>query len=250
MKGIFLQILFAFKRDAIFFGTTVTIMCCACFSVFLGSNAVVEAQEARIVYTAGLTRIAVILGFTTFVVFYIKRMFENHEIEVILSHAISRPQMLLSFFSGFSVIFPILITPIGIILLLLKSNILNVLIWCLSVYLEGLLMLSFILCCSLIIKSFVHSLTSCFIMYLLCRIIGNFVAYLNLAKSLEFNAILGSLLKILSILIPRLDIYGKTSWLIYSDFTLQNITLCIMQTIIFCGIFLCIAAIDLRKKEF
>ena len=250
MKGVFLQILFAFKRDAVFLGTTIITICCACFSIFLGSNAVVEMQEAKIIYTAGFTRIAVILGFTIFVVFYIKRMFENHEIEVILSHAISRSQMLLSLFFGFSVVLFILLLPISVILCLLKTNIFNVLIWSVSVYFEGVLMLGFILCCSLIIKSFVHSLTASFMMYLLCRIIGNFVAYLTLSKSLEWSAILGSLLKVLSILIPRLDIYGKTSWLIYSDFTLQNITLCIMQTIIFCGIFLCIAAIDLRKKEF
>ena len=40
------------------------------------------------------------LGFIVFVVFYIKRMFENHEIEVILSHSISRTKVLIAMFCG------------------------------------------------------------------------------------------------------------------------------------------------------
>ncbi len=250
MKGIFLQILFAFKRDAVFFCTTFLVLCCTFFGIFLGSNAVVENQEAKIVYTAGFSRVAIILGFITFVVFYIKRMFENHEIEVILSHSISRQKVLIAMFFAFSVSLFVLIFPIGLTLFLLKTNVLNIIIWCFSVYFEGLILLSFTLCCSLIINSFVHSLSACFVMYLVGRVIGNFVAYLTISFSTDWRNLLGAILKILSLFIPRLDVFGKTSWLIYGDYTFNEILLFILKTFVFCGIFLCIASIDLKKKDF
>jgi len=250
MKGIFLNILYAFKRDSVFIGTTFIVFLISCFSMFLGSNAVVEAQEAKIIYTAGFSRIAIILGFITFVIVFIKRMFENHEIEVILSHSISRTTIILSMFFAFSIILLTLIFPVFIILYFLQTNILNVIMWCFSLYCEGILMLSFTLCSALIINSFVHSLSSCFLIYLIGRTIGNFVAYITISAEMTFQTMIANILKITSIFIPRLDLFGKTSWLTYGNFTQFDIFLFLSQTIIFCCIFLCIANIDLRKKEF
>jgi ABC-type transport system involved in multi-copper enzyme maturation permease subunit len=250
MKGIFLQILFAFKRDAIFFGTTILILLCTGFAIFLGSNAVVEEQEAKIIYTAGLSRISIALGFMSFVVFYIKRMFDSHEIEVILSHPISRYKVVIAMFFAFSVALYTLIIPIGIVLFVLKANIINTIIWCFSIYLEGLIMLSFTLCCSLIINSFVHSLSACFVMYLVGRVIGNFVAYITVKSDFGWKSILSSVLKISSIFLPRLDIFGKTSWLVYGNFSSLEVLLFTVQAVIFCCIFLCIASLDLNRKEF
>ena len=250
MKGIILQILCAFKRDAVFFGTTLLVVCCAGFSIFLGSNAVVESEEAKIVYTAGFSRVAIILGFIIFVSFYIKRMFENHEMEVILSHAISRTQVLIAFFIGFALTLFTLILPVSVILILIGCKCLNVVVWSISIYFEGLLTLGFVLCCALIVRSFVHTLTACFMMYLIGRVIGSFVAYLSLSSSITITAVLGSVLKILSVFIPRLDLFGKTSWLIYGDYTLTSFLLMMSQIAIFSCIFLCIACIDFKKKEF
>ena len=250
MKGIILQILYASKRDALFIGTTLLVICLSCLSCFLGSMALVEAQEARIVYTAGTSRIAVILGFMIFIIFYIKRLFDNHEIEVILSHSISRQKIILGFFTGFSVILLTLLLPVLLILLLLKTPITATLIWILSVYLEGLVVLSFAICCGLMIKSQVISLATCFLLYLIGRTIGNFVAYIELSAKLDIMSIFASILKLISIVIPRLDFFGKTSWLIYNDISISDFTMFVVQSLIFCGIFLSMAIIDFRKKEF
>ena len=250
MKSIILQILTAFKRDRLFRGITFLIICCSGFAYFIGSNAVVEAQEAKIVYTAGLSRIAIIIGFITYVAFYIKRMFENHEIEVVLSHSISRTKVLLSMFIGFLITFLTLLIPVAIILLLLGTNITYLLVWFISLICEGALMLCFTLCCSFIIKNFTNCIAGCYTMYIVGRTIGNFVAYLTLSLKTNLYNILESILKCLSVLFPRLDIFGKTSWLIYGDFSINNILLFLSQTIIFCCIFLCMAIIDLNKKEF
>ena len=249
MNGVILQILYAFKRDMLFIGTTIIVALCAGFAYFLGSNAVVEASEAKIVYTAGFSRIAVVLGFIIFVSFYIKRMIENNEIEVILSHAISRVKMLLSMFIGFSIVLCCLVMPIALILLLLKTSFINLAVWLVSVICEGLIMLAVTLCCSLIVKSFVLSLSSCFLMYFIGRSIGSFVAYLTLTIKPDIFSICGSILKIASFLIPRFDVCGKSGWLIYGDFAIQDIVLFLSQTAIFCIGFLCVACIDLYKKD-
>ncbi|MBR1429532.1 MAG: hypothetical protein IJ590_04760 [Rickettsiales bacterium] len=250
MRGIIKQILYASRRDALFLGTTFIVLICAGLSCFIGSNAVVEAQEARIAYTAGISRIAVMLGFIVFVVFYIKRMFENHEIEVILSHSISRTKVLIAMFCGFAITLFTLLVPVCVILLLLKTSFTGLLVWALSIYLEGLLMLSFTLCCALIINSQVHSLAGCVMMYIIGRVIGSFVYYIQLSLKLDLYSILSSILRVLSICLPRLDLFGKTSWLLYSDFTIGSIGLFLTQTLAFCGIFVFAAIIDLKKKEF
>ena len=250
MKGIILQILYASKRDALFIGTTFLVICFSALSCFLGSMALVEAQEARIVYTAGTSRIAVIIGFTIFIIFYIKRLFENHEIEVILSHSISRQKIILGFFAGFSVILLTLLLPVLLILTLLKTPFTSTLIWCLSVYLEGLVVLSFAICCGLMIKSQVLSLSTCFLLYLISRTIGNFVAYIELSAKIDIMSVFASILKVISIVIPRFDLFGKTSWLIYNDISINDCIMFVVQSLIFCGIFISMAIIDFRKKEF
>lgn len=250
MKGIISQILYASKRDALFIGTTLLIICCATVSCFLGSNALVEAQEAKIAYTAGFSRVAVILGFIIFVIFYVKRLFENREIEVILSHALSRTQILISLFVGFTAILATLIVPVFALLLLLKVNIINALLWSASVFCEGLIVLVFSLCCSLMIRSQVYSLVIGFLFYLIGRSIGTFVAYLTLSAQATIYDIGCSILKVISVCIPRLDLFGKTSWLLYGDYTVSSVGLFVAQTIIFCGLFLCAAIVDFKKKEF
>lgn len=250
MKGIILQILYASRRDALFLGTTFFVLCCTALSCFIGSNASTETEMARIMYTAGMSRIAIIIGFIIFVVFYIKRMFDNHEIEVILSHPISRFRIILALFVGFAIILTELIVPVFVILAILKVSITSLLVWSFSLLLEGLIVLSFALCCSLIINSQVHSLVSCIIMYILGRSIGSFISYIKISFQFSFYDMLESFLKVISVFIPRLDIFGKTSWLVYNNYNMQSIAVFFLQSLVFCGIFLCISIIDFRKKEF
>ena len=250
MRGIILQILYASRRDALFLGTTFFVLLCTAISCFLGMNASVEAQQARVVYTAGMSRIAIMVGFIIFVVFYIKRMFENHEIEVILSHSISRTQIILGLFFGFTITLLTLVSPAVLILLALQVSIKSLLVWAISLILEGLIMLTFTICCALIVKSQVHSLIACVATYIVGRTIGGFVAYITLSIHFSWYSIVSSILKLASIFIPRFDLFGKTSWLIYNDYSISEITLFLMQSIVFIGIFMCISIIDFRKKEF
>ena len=250
MMAIIMHIFYAFKRDALFVGTTLLVLCCAGLSIFLGSNAVVEAQEAKIVYTASTSRIIIMLGFVVFVSFYIKRMFENKEIEVMLSRSVSRTKVLASMFIGFSATLLCLVFPVFIVLMLLKCKLLHILIWVISLYCEGLIVLSFSLCCSLIIKSFASVFLGCFTFYVVGRIIGNFVVYLKMSLSTNMEVAMESTLKVLSIFIPRLDLFGKSSWLVYGDFSSSSVIAFLLQTLISCSIFLIVATIDLKNKRF
>ena len=245
-----MHIFYAFKRDTLFVGTTFLVLCCTGLSIFLGSNAVVEAQEAKIVYTASSSRIVIMLGFVVFISFYIKRMFENREIEVILSRAVSRTKVLLSMFVGFSMTLLCLIFPVFIVLIFLKCKLSHIFIWVISLYCEGLIILSFSLCCSLVIKGFASIFLGCFTFYIISRTIGDFVVYLKMSLSTNMEIFMESVLKILSIFIPRLDFFGKSSWLIYGDFNLSLFVTFLLQTLISCSVFLIVATIDLKNKRF
>ena len=250
MRGIIKQILYASRRDSLFFGTTFLIICCTALSSFLGSNALVEAQSMKIVYTAGVSRITLMLGFIIFIMFYIKRLFDNHEIEVILAHPISRMKVLFGLTIGFALILSFLVLPVFVILLFMGAGFKNALVWILSIYAEGLIMLSFTTCVALIIKSVVHGLFASMALYFMGRVIGSFVSYIQFDFSFEFTKLTGNILKAISVCIPRLDLFGKTKWLLYGDYNLSTIWLFASQALVFTAIFVCIAIIDLRKKEF
>jgi hypothetical protein len=251
MKGIIMQILAASKKDSFFIGTALIVLAICIFSFFVGSAALVENQEMKIAYVAGFGRISAVIGMMIFITFYIKRLFENKEIDVILSRPISRVSIVVAMIVGFYLLFLITLIPISIVLLLiLKVKIISSLVWLLTVALEG-----FVVCCAslffgLFIQSSVHTMIMCFAFYLLARGVGSFVAYIELGLSTSTYQMAASTLKICSIFIPRLDLFGKTSILLYNDYALNSILICIAQALVFGGLLSFGSIFEFRKKQF
>jgi ABC-type transport system involved in multi-copper enzyme maturation permease subunit len=251
MRAIILQIIKASKKDSLFLGTTLALIFVTIFALFIGSNALVEEQQMKIVYTAAIGRVVTILGFIVFIVFYLKRLFDNREIEVILSRPISRTNIVFSMIIGLSFLFTLLSIPMLLILVLfLKVNIVNALVWILTFIIEGLSVLSFTLFFSLLISSAVYSLLFSMILYLLCRIIGSFVVYLSFTVKGGFYQIAEFILKITSIFIPRFDLLAKTSWLLYGDYSFMELSLGCLQGLVFMGLMFFASVFDFKRKQF
>ena len=75
-----------------------------CVSVFLGSAAIIEANKFAMVFTAGSVRFIGVLGLVLFVVFFVRRSFENKDVEYLLSRPISRVSFILSHALAFSLL--------------------------------------------------------------------------------------------------------------------------------------------------
>ena len=242
-------------RDLLYAGLLLAVLFAIALSVFIGGTALAEQQQMSVVYIAASTRIVFVIGMILFVCFHVRRMFDNREIDMILSMPISRSSFVLSYCLGFVLVAILAILPVFLFLSLFFSvDLAGALFWVLSVLMEVMLVIAFALASAFILGSATTSALACFGFYILSRIIGFFVASVAMPGSLYSDSKLSmfiiTLLKGISTLLPRLDFYGKSSWLVYGIGQTQDILLCVLQFLPYFGLLLAIAVFDIKRKDF
>ena len=130
-------------------------------------------------------------------------------------------------------------------------NLMGIFLWSISLFLELSIMSALAIVASLIISSAVTSVMSCFSFYILSRMISFFT---TLERPLVdrggniFEDFMGIFVKFVSILLPRFDLYAKSSWVIYSGETIGYVWL--WQSAIYIVLLLSMAIVDFRRKQF
>ncbi len=238
-------------KDYLFFGVGLVNLILISFALFLGSNALVEQKEASIVYCIFVGRIATVLGFTIFLSFYFKKIFENKEIDIFLSKSISRFKILLSFLiAAIILVIPFLIIA-SAALMFNGVPLLRIALWMLSFFVEILAMISISIFFNLLISSKINATLFILMFYLIARTIGSFIPYIDIYFTLNLQQVLSSLLKIFSIFIPRFDLLCQSS--IVSNLNVidyHSLLLGILQSLIFSVATVVFAFFDFRKKDF
>lgn len=255
MKTIIRYTLLTARRDWLFIGLVMLVAMAYGLSVFTGSTALVEQSQMSIAYFAGSSRIVLLVGLIVFVCFHVRRLFDNREIEAMLSKPISRTEFVVAYWLGFVILAFVAVIPVIIIMLTIFSpNMLGLLCWAASLVLEISLILAFALVSSLILRSAVSAVMASFAFYLISRLMGFFVAAFEQPASLLTGGLagrlLGPFLKALSSVIPRLDLYAKSSWLIYGIEGQMDIWVFQLQSLIFIALLLAMAVFDFKRKQF
>lgn len=255
MKTILRYTLLTASRDWLFMGLAVIILMAYAFSLFVGNTALVEQSQMSLAYFSGSSRIIVVTGLIVFVCFHVRRSFENREIEAILSKPISRSTFVVSYWLGFSLLALLATLPILVLLaLMFHPNLIGLILWGVSLALEIALVSAFAMLASLMMKSAVSSVMASFAFYLISRLMGFFVAAMDNPNSLmggeKYGWVLEGILKIISTVIPRLDMYAKSQWLIYGVEGQADVWVFPAQSIVFIGLLLAVAVFDFRRKQF
>ena len=257
MKSILKYILLSGTRDRLYLGLFISLIVTFSLSIFLGSTALVEQQQMTTAYISGLSRGVLVVGTILFVCLSVNRAFENKEVEFILSKAISRQQFIFSYLAGFFIAVLLIIIPLILaILLITKTDKFGLLIWALSLFFELMIVICFALLSSLILKNSFSSIIATLGFYIISRLMGMFVMAINLpAKisdtSLEFSANSFALvLKILSAIFPRLDLFGQSSWLNYGITDYGSLKIILFQSLIYIPLMIFMAFHDFKKKQF
>lgn len=261
MFSIIRYTLLTASRDWLFIGIFLLVLISISLSAFLGDTAIVEQSQMIITYIASSTRVITVVGLILFTCFHIRRAFENKEIELILSRPISRLKFIFSYFLGFAILAIAIVLPIiGLLVCLdftgyLQINKYGLVLWSFSLYLENLLLMTFAFFISLILQSAVSSSLLCFAFYFLARIMGFFLISINNPASVGKNNIISYLLEssldYIGALIPRIDMLGQSSWLIYG---LPNNDRYYIAFLIGAMIYICLLLImslfDFMRKQF
>jgi len=254
MKTIIRYTLLTAGRDLLFIGLLAIIVMAYGLSVFTGGTALVEQEQMSLAYFSGSSRIALQVGLIVFVCFHVRRLFDNREIEAMLSKPISRPQFVIAYWFAFVMLGFIAVIPVVVLMkLAFEPNMVGLAYWASSMVLEISLVLAFALVSSLILNSAVSAVMSSFSFYLISRLMGFFVATLDqpsIMTSGKYGQFMGNTMLALSTVVPRLDLYAKSSWLIYGVDGQKDLWVFQTQSLVFIGVLLSMAVFDFKRKQF
>ena len=254
MKSILKYILLSAIRDRLYIGLFITLISSFGLSIFLGSSALTEQQQMTASFMAGSSRVILAIGMILFVCLNISRAFENKEVEFIISKSISREQFILGYLFGFIIATLFIFIPLNLaIFILSKSNIYGLFIWSLSLFLELTIIISFSLLASLILKNSFSAIMASFGFYIISRMMGVFVLAISIPDSVDMinkNNILQIILKILSAIFPRLDLFAQSKWLNYGFDNILVLKIILIQSAIYISLMLFMSFHDFKKKQF
>lgn len=254
MKSIIKYTLITAIRDWLFVALFILILASYYLSSFMGNTALVEQSQMTLAYFAGLSRLLVNIGFIVFICFHVRRAFDNREIESILSKPISRTEFVLAYWISFIILTLLAIIPVIIILSTLTiANSAGITYWCLSLITEVAIICAFSLMAALMMKSAVFAVMSSLTFYFISRLMGFFTLALNkqdmLVSGGDVNSFMIKSLKIISSVIPRLDLYAKSKWLIYGVEGQADLWIFQAQSI-YIFLLLAMTIFDFKRKQF
>lgn len=247
-------VLLTAMRDRLFFGLLVGILAAAYISSVLGSTAMLEVEQMTLSFTAASARVIIMVGIIVFIGFHMRNAFDAREIDVLLSRPISRTSLVLSYWLGFVAVVTLLVLPtIALIYVVGTLNLTGFLLWAVSLILESWLVVSIALFAALTVKSGVGTVLSSLAIYTLSRMMGFFVATSKtgiLFEHQEVNMGARFIMEAISVVVPRLDFFAKSQWLIYGAKSYDDLWLFLMQGAVFIPLLLAAAIIDFKRKQF
>jgi len=247
-------VLLTATRDRLFLGLLVGILAAAYISSVLGATAMLETAQMTLTFTAASARVIIMVGLIVFIGFHMRNAFDAKEIDVLLSRPISRTTLVISYWLGFAVVATVLVLPtVALVAMLGILNMHGFLLWSVSLLLESWLVVSIALFAALTLKSGVGTVLGSLAIYTLSRMMGFFVATTHaglLFPSAEINLGAKWILTAISTVVPRLDFYAKSQWLIYGAKSYEDLHLFLMQSAVFIPLLVCAAVIDFKRKQF
>ena len=270
-KPLVKYVLTAAMRDRLMVTLILMILMGAALAVFMGSASISESASFALVFGSGSLRFLGVIGLVLFCCFYIRRAFENKEVEFLLSRPISR----LSFLASHALAFSLLAFLIaGVITLVVgvigRPDMAGLLVWGGSLAAEFAMMTVAALFFSMVLSSAAGSALATLGLYALSRMTGTLLGVLAQAPENWFYAVIGSMMKLISMVTPRLDMMGQTTWLVYGvqgsagfrfmphasayarwmSMHLGVTGFIVMQGIVFVALLLAAAAYDFTRRQF
>lgn len=247
-------VLLTATRDRLFIGLLVGILAAAYISSILGSTAMLEPEQMSIAFTAASARVIIMIGIIVFIGFHMRNAFDAREIDVLLSRPISRTTLVISYWVGFAAVAACLVLPTIVLVGLIGTlNKTGFWLWSVSLLLESWLVVSVALFASLTIKSGVGTVLASLAIYTLSRMMGFFLATTNAGNSFKEHSInVGAqwMMDAISLVVPRLDFFAKSNWLIYGARSYEDATVVLLQSVVFIPLLVVACVIDFKRKQF
>ncbi|MDX2223259.1 MAG: hypothetical protein SFV21_10945 [Rhodospirillaceae bacterium] len=250
MRPTIRLVLITALRDRLFLSLFALLVSALGGAIYLSGGAVFEQVETAAVYSAGSARAIIVLGLIIFVGFQVERMFDNREVEAILSRAISRDKFIFAYWAGLAVIGAMFVAPVAILLNWIAPDAVGSAMWAISLVFEVWLVLAFAVFAGFTFERAVPTVLATIGFYVLSRLMSVFTGIAAQGKQSGANQITNPVIDAIALALPRLDLFAQSHWLIYGPPSLTVIAVVAIQSAIFVPLLVLAAAFDLRRRQF
>lgn len=245
-------ILKAALRDRLLLSLAVLLTLACALSYFLASAAIIEQDRFAAVFTAGSVRILNVFGLVLFTVFFIRRSFDARDVEFMLARPVGRLRFILSYSLGLSVLAIVLAVLSGALMLAISPQHFSsgLMLWTLSQVFENMIMINAALFFSMVLTSAATASFAVLGFYVLARMMSQILGIIDAHTHLMHTEILQTVMQGISMLMPRLDLMGQTSWLVYGPGPDIGALFIIVQGLIYTAVLVFASWIDLTRRQF
>ncbi|NKB45866.1 MAG: hypothetical protein GKS03_16500 [Alphaproteobacteria bacterium] len=237
-------------RDRLFAGLFALVAVGFALAIYLGDAALVEKGQTTVVYAGGAARTILVLGLIVFQAFHIQRLYETREIEAVLSRAISRERFIVAYWAGFALVGVLLAAPIVALVMLFQHSLAGAVWWASSLIFESFIVVAFAVFAGITLEKAVPAVFATVGFYVLGRLMSFFMAISGGAALDGVNVIAVPLSELVALLVPRLDLFAQTRWLVYGPGPVDSMVVLVAQTVLYVTLLLFAAMFDLRRKRF
>jgi ABC-type transport system involved in multi-copper enzyme maturation permease subunit len=253
MDEIFRYLLLVARRDRVVWSLMGMMVMVSLASLVLGHGVMVEERQATTVFVAGGMRFILVVGVVLFTATQLRHMDHSRELAVFISRPITRGQFLIGFY-GALCLFAASLCMIAALLVMLVGvpNLGGLVAWWGSLAGELAIMAAAAMAFGLMLKSPVAAALAALGYYFLARIMALLVMTQDssLAKTnTAMDAAVAWVIRLGGYLVPRLDRFAQSEWLVYSMPSAFEAGLIYGQIGVFSGLFLIMAWLDFSKKE-
>ena len=249
-------VLKAAGRDKLFLSMFLAVALAIALSIFTSSAAVTEKAQFSLVYIGGALRLLAIAGLSLFVIFFVRRSFEARDVEYLLTRPVSRISFIVSHMIAFSLLALAVAAMVAFSVLLYAYRVdqinMGTFLWLAGIAGELFIMVNVSFFFAMVLTSPVSGTLATLGFYVLSRLMGQLLSIVG-AGFAQFPGaeIMASVLKIISMFIPRFDLMAQTSWLLYGvQNALENYGFIVAQGLLFTGMVMVATIIDFVKKQF
>jgi ABC-type transport system involved in multi-copper enzyme maturation permease subunit len=254
MGTTFRYLLLTAIRDRVFAAIALMLLLIAFLAAFIGDGALVEEPAAKLTFAGTAVRLVYVLGIILFITFHMRRTWENREIDMMLSRPVSRTGLVLAFYCGFAGL-ALLLVPVAALVLRVagKAPLDGLLLWVWSLALEGLVVTAIALFFALLVSSATAAAIAAIGLYVFGRLVGSVLGVLTgnwIDLTTPMTRFTSTVFRIVSSVMPRLDMFGQSSWLVYGAQHSALDWIATLQTLIYVPLLLAMAIYDFERKQF
>ena len=238
-------------RDKLMLSLAVVLVVGASLAMFLGSAAIIEKSQFTVVFAGAGLRMVSVFGLVLFVVFFIRRAFDSKEIEYLLSRPVGRLSIIVSFALAFSALSVLMGFGVGLCIYAVAPGLFGYghVLWVVSVMVEAVVMVNTALFFSMYISSASSAAMATLGVYVLGRLMGQLLGIID-SPMVDSYGVYAMAMQMVSVITPRLDLLGQSSWLIYGVKDGYSLVYAVCQGAFYSALVLSAASLDFVRREF